>query len=217
MKLSKLLLFISITLVGCTIINPIRKSPYKTFTANIKKQPFDLIIVPGVPYVNNKWSKIMQSRIQWSKFLIEKKYASNVMYSGAAVQTPYIESRIMGLYGHAMGIPNENIFTEEKAEHSTENVYYSYYLAKEKGFKNIALATDPFQTNNLSAYIKKHKLEITLLPILYDTVYIMNKTEPKIDPTTARVDSATFTPLNQREGLFKRLRGTAGKNVKHKD
>ncbi|MDQ3045927.1 MAG: YdcF family protein [Bacteroidota bacterium] len=155
----------------------------------------------------------MRSRIQWAKFLWEKKYANNIMFSGGAVHTPFVESRVMALYGIEMGIPKENIFTEEKAQHSTENVYYSYHLAKERGFNNIALATDPFQTNNLKSFIKKYKMEITLLPILYDTVYVMDKIEPKIDLTWARVDSATFIPLKKREKLFKRLKGTAGKNI----
>ncbi len=213
MKLARLFFILFLFLLGCTILNPVRKSPYKTFRTNSVKKPFDLIIVPGVPYSNYKWNQVMRLRIQWSKFLLDKKYATNIMYSGGAVQTPFIESRIMALYAQAMGVPVENIFTEEKAEHSTENIYYSYKLAKEKGFKNIALATDPFQINNLKSFIKKHKLEITLMPILLDTVLIMDKTEPKINPSSARVDSATFIPLNKREGFFKRLRGTAGKNI----
>jgi uncharacterized SAM-binding protein YcdF (DUF218 family) len=216
MKFAKFFFILLLFLIGCTIINPVRKSPYKTFTGNCVKKPFDLIIVPGVPYSNHKLNQVMRSRIQWAKFLLEKKYANNVMFSGGAVHTPFIESRIMALYAQKMGIPITNIFTEEKAEHSTENVYYSYNLAKEMGFKKIALATDPFQTNNLKTFIKKNKLEITLLPILYDTVYIMDKTEPKIDPTWAKVDSATFIPLKKREGLIKRLRGTAGKHINYK-
>lgn len=216
MKFSKLFSILFLFLMGCTIINPVRKSPYKTFTANCAKKPFDLIIIPGVPYSNYKLNQVMLARIQWAKFLIEKKYATNIMFSGGAVHTPFIESRIMALYGQAMGIPMANIFTEEKAEHSTENVYYSYKIAKEKGFTNIALATDPFQTNNLKSFIKKHKLDIALLPILYDTVYIMDKTAPKIDPSWAKVDSAAFVPLKKRERLFKRLRGTAGKNINYK-
>jgi uncharacterized SAM-binding protein YcdF (DUF218 family) len=32
----------------------------------------------------------------------------------------------------SIGIPRENIFTETKAEHSTENIYYSYKKAQTK-------------------------------------------------------------------------------------
>lgn len=201
-------------LAGCTVLNPVRKSPYKTYQANIISKPFDAVIVPGVPF-NGKWSDVMRLRILWSKFLFEKGYAKNIIYSGGAVHSPYTESKIMALYGEAMGIPKTNIFTEEKAEHSTENVYYSYYIAKQQGFKNIALATDPYQTNNLKSYIKKYKLEMKVLPILFDTVWVMDKTEPKINPSIAKVDSASFISLKKREGFFKRIRGTMGKHIQY--
>lgn len=184
------------------------------FTSNVSKKPFDLIIVPGVPYNGKNWSKVMRDRIYWSKFLIEKGYAKNVMYSGGAVYTSFVESKIMALYAEALGIAKENIFTEERAEHTTENVYYSYKLAKEKGFNKIALATDPYQTNNLQSYLKKKKYEISLLPIQYDTVSIMNKLEPKIFPISAQVDTTNFISLKKRESFYKRIKGTLGKNIK---
>ncbi len=209
------LLLVFVLLNSCALLNPVRKSPYKLYVANIKNQPYDAIIVPGVPYNAKKWSDVMRLRILWSKFLFEKGYAKNIIYSGGAVHSHYIESRIMGLYAEAFGIPKANIFTEEKAEHSTENVYYSYYLAKARGFKNIALATDPYQSSNLYSYIKKQKLDIKLLPLLLDTVLIMDKTEPKINPASARINDSTFASLKKREGFFKRLRGTKGENIEY--
>lgn len=214
MKKTVLLLLFFFIFSKCTVINPFRKSPYNTFVKNIKNKPYDVIIVPGVPYNDTTWSYVMKVRVYWSKFLFEKNYTKNIIYSGSAVYSPYIESKIMKLYGIALGIPTENIFTEEKAEHSTENIYYSYLLAKEKGFKKIALATDPFQTNNLRFFIRKHKLDIVDLPFLMDTLLIINKIEPKINVNEALVDSpATFVSLKKRESTFKRLRGTRGKNI----
>ena len=52
--------------------------------------------------------------------------AKNVMFSGSAVYTPYYESKIMALYAEAIGIPKERIYIETEAEHSTENIFYSY-------------------------------------------------------------------------------------------
>ncbi len=213
MKKIILLAALIFILADCTVINPFRKSPYKTFTSNIKKAPFDVIIVPGVPYNDTTWSYVMNLRVYWSKFLFEKKYAKNIIYSGAAVHSPYVESKIMALYGIALGIPAENIFTEEKAEHSTENVYYSYQMAKEKGFKKIGLATDPFQTNNLRFFIKRHKLDILDLPFLMDTLLTMARKEPEIVVSSAKVDSSSFLSLKKREPFFKRMRGTRGKNI----
>lgn len=205
---------VCLILSGCTVINPIRKSPFNTFKSNIAFQPFDAIIVPGVPY-QDEWSEVMRLRILWAKFLYDKGYTKNIIFSGGAVHTPYIESRVMGLYAQALGIPNSSIYTEEKAEHSTENVYYSYYVARQQGFKNIGLATDPYQTNNLKSYIRKYKLDVKILPILFDTVLVMDKSEPKIDPSVARTDDSSFVPLKKREGFFKRIKGTMGKNINY--
>lgn len=221
LKPNKALFFLAtlilLTLTSCYVFNPFRKSPYKMFTSALTQKPFDLIIVPGVPYNGKNWNKVMRDRIYWSKFLFDKGVTKNIMFSGGAVYSPYVESKIMRLYAEALGIPKANIFTEEKAEHTTENVYYSYKLAQEKGFKKIALATDPYQTNNLHGYLKKMKYDISLLPIQYDTITIMNKLEPKIIALSAQVDSTTFVSLKERESFLKRMKGTMGKNIKEEN
>jgi hypothetical protein len=136
------------------------------------------------------------------------------MYSGSAVYTPYYEAKIMALYAQALGIPAKNIFTEIRAEHSTENVYYSYKKAKQLGFKKIALASDPFQTRMLRRYIrKKVSADVDLLPFVIDTLKMMEPqmTDPKIDFEQAT--KKEFIALPQREGFWKRFRGTRGLNV----
>ncbi|MDO9186199.1 MAG: YdcF family protein [Bacteroidia bacterium] len=212
MKYTLTICFLLIFFNCCTVINPIRKSPFTTFHANIHNLPFDAIIVPGVPYNGKKWGDIMRYRILWSKFLFEKGYTKNIIFSGAAVHSPYIESKIMAIYSEALGIPKTNIYTEEKAEHSTENIYYSYYLAKKNGFNNIALATDPYQTNNLRKYMIKYNFDIKILPIQYDSVVIMKISEPVIDFSSAMANES-YKSLENRESFFKRLRGTMGKNI----
>jgi uncharacterized SAM-binding protein YcdF (DUF218 family) len=175
---------------------------------------YDIIVVPGVPLVNGKWSNMMKERIYWSKYLFEKGIAKNIMYSGSAVYSPYYEAEIMALYAEALGIPKENIFTEIKAEHSTENIYYSYYLAKKLKFRSIALASDPFQTKMLKRFTRKIvSSEIDLIPIVYDSLIQMKSyvTEPQINIQKAFV--ANFKPLPEREGFWERFKGTRGHSI----
>ena len=175
--------------------------------------PFDAIIVPGVPF-DTAWSDVMRARVLWSHYLYEEGFTKNVIYSGSAVYSPYIESRIMAEYAKELGIPEEHIYTEERAEHSTENVFYSYYLAKYLGLENIALATDPFQTKMVKSFAKKKKLDIGYVPAMFDVVGMRyGGTSVTIDPSTAKVEN--FTPLPEREGFFKRFAGTMGKNLKY--
>ncbi len=178
------------------------------------RAPYDIIVVPGVPFENGLWSRTMKARVYWAKYLLDRGITKNIMFSGAAVYTPYYEGEIMAIYGEAIGIPKENIFTETKAEHSTENIYYSFKKAKKLGFTRIGLASDPFQTKMLAKFArKKVDASIGLIPMIIDTLKLLEPQmkDPVIDPAAASVN--TFVPLPKREGFWKRFRGTMGKNV----
>ncbi len=175
---------------------------------------YDVIIVPGVQFENLYWSQTMKARIYWSKYLFDKGIAQNVMYSGSSVYSPYYEANIMAMYAEAIGIPKQHIFTETKAEHSTENIYYSFKKAKQLGFEKIAVASDPFQTRMLRRYIrKKISPEVSLIPFVEDTLKAMEAS--MIDPVIdyQRAFNKGFISLKKRETFRKRLRGTRGLNV----
>ncbi len=175
--------------------------------------PFDAIIVPGVPF-DTAWSDIMRMRVLWSYHLYNRGYAKNIIFSGSAVYSPYVESRIMAEYAKKLGIPEENIFTEEQAEHSTENVYYSFYMAKSLGLENVALATDPFQTKMVKSFSRKKNLDIEYIPVIFDTLHTYyDDINISIDPTWAEVED--FVALPDRESFWKRFAGTLGKNLKY--
>lgn len=188
-------------------------STQRAFEKARPQMPFDAIIVPGVPF-DTAWSDIMRLRVLWSYHLFNRGLAKNIIFTGSAVYTPYIESRIMAEYAKKLGIPEEHIFTEERAEHSTENIFYSYYMAKDLGFTNIAVATDPFQSNMVKSFAKRKKLNVAYVPTIFDTLnaYYL-ETNITIDPTWAEVDD--FVALPKREGFWKRFAGTMGKNLKY--
>lgn len=178
------------------------------------EEPYDIIIVPGVPLENGKWSYTMKGRVCWSKYLYDKGITKNVIYSGAAVYTPYYEAEIMALYAEKLGIPMEHVFTEIRAEHSTENVYYSYKKAKKLGFRRIALASDQFQTKSLKRFTRiKVSDKVGFIPIVADTLEpITSKMQdPEIDISKAFVKD--FKSLPERENFFKRLKGTRGLDI----
>lgn len=182
-----------------------------------KGRTFDVIVVPGVPLENGKWSRTMKGRIYWAKYLYDQGIAGNIMFSGSAVYTPYYEGIIMALYANALGIPEEHVFSETRAEHSTENIYYSYLKAKQLGFKTIALASDPFQTKLLRRFTRrKVSREVVMLPMVMDTMKML---EPLMIDPWIPVDKAFktgFVSIRKREGFFKRLGGTLGYNLGHK-
>jgi len=204
------LLYPVLTLLSCSFSSKATKRLFN----EASKKTYDMVIVPGVPFENNTWSRTMKGRVYWSKFLYDHGIAKNIMFSGSAVYSPYYESMIMALYAAAIGIPKENIFTETKAEHSTENLYYSYKKAKKLGYQTIALASDPFQTKSLRRFArKKLSPDIALIPMVVDTLKLIEPTmtDPAIDYQQAF--DKNFVPLPKRENFWKRLRGTFGHNI----
>jgi uncharacterized SAM-binding protein YcdF (DUF218 family) len=122
----------------------------------------------------------------------------------------------MAMYAIAIGVPKEHVFTETKAEHSTENLYYVYLKAKKLGFTHIALATDPYQAKQLKRFAKvKISKDVGIIPIVFDTLRAMrpNMINPQIDYSKAY--NKDFVPLSKRQSSWKRFRGTMGKNIDH--
>ena len=175
---------------------------------------YDMIIIPGLPLEDSLvWSRIMRGRVYWSKFLYDKGIAKNIMYSGGAVHSPYYEAIVMALYAEAIGVPKEHIFTELKAEHSTENLYYSYKKSKQLGYKTIAIASDPFQTKQLRSYAHlRLSRDIGILPFVIDTMRMIEPQmrNPVIDYKLAF--KKDFVSLKQRQSGWKRFKGTMGWN-----
>ncbi|MGN7788119.1 YdcF family protein [Niabella sp. 22666] len=169
---------------------------------------FDVAIVPGVPFYD-RWDSVMKGRVLWADFLYKKGIIRNVIFSGSAVYSPYYEARIMGLYARELGIPAANIFFETQAEHSTENIYYSYEMARKLGFKSIALVTDPFQSLMMSGFTKRRfATSIWHVPFIVDTLRKLNEVDFEINPSSAY--EAKFRSIVERESKLKRFRGTLG-------
>jgi uncharacterized SAM-binding protein YcdF (DUF218 family) len=212
-----LILFTGLSTVLC-MLNACSFSA-KTTERYLKKantESYEMIAVPGVPFTETGWDSTMKARVYWSKYLYDKGIAKNIMYSGSSVSSPYYEGEIMAMYAIAIGIPKEHVYTETRAEHSTENLYYVYLKAKKLGFTHIALATDPYQAKQLKRFAKvKINKGVGIIPIVFDTLRMMqpHMINPKIDYMKAF--NKDFRSLKSRETLWKRMRGTMGKNIDH--
>lgn len=205
------------TFFGCVLLLLCSYDKAKKESTDLNEEaanPYDVIIVPGVPYQEPSMRTIMKARIFWAKYLYDRGIAKNIIFSGSSVYTPFVEGKIMKIYADSLGIPVEHTFSEEEAEHSTENIYYSVQMAKEMGFKRIALATDHYQAFLLGGYLKKKFPEVKILTIEYKRINI--KAEwPEIDDTPAFSDN--FVSLAKRENKIKRFKGTMGKNINYNE
>lgn len=183
-------------------------------TATAKKKDlgvYDAIIVPGYPFKpNGKMNAIYQMRLHWANQLYTTGVAKNIIVSGSAVHSPYVESQIFALYLEEMGVNPDHLIIEDQAEHSLENVFYSLELAKERGFEKVAVATDLFHTGMIQVFGKKHDLAIDYLPanIGFILTKKWNSFKGTIDYCQAYV--ADFVPLKERETKKERMNGTRG-------
>lgn len=195
---------------SCFFLGP---SPKKRLQKIRDIQPIDVAIVPGLPLEQGQWDTLLKTRMLWSEFLLRRGYVKNVIYSGNAVYTPWMEGPSMALIARQLGIDSSRIFIDTIAEHSTENLYYSYLMAKAKGFNRIAVATDPFQCAMLHKFAKKNfEEEIYFLPVIYDSIINRTNVEVRIDTTLTK--KKNFRSLEERQGYKERLKGTRGKGIR---
>lgn len=199
-----------LTLFGACIAP--KKGPRKAFAKVASIVPFDAVIVPGIPFNGQNWDTVMKARVLWSYILFKNGYVKNIIYSGSAVYTPYVEAKVMGLYAQALGIPSKHIYYDTAAKHSTENVYFSYLLAKKHGFKTIALATDPFQSFMLHGFTRRRfGTPIYHIPFIVDSLAAYNSARPVINPKSAKVQN--WTSIKDQQSFGERFRGTLGRTI----
>jgi uncharacterized SAM-binding protein YcdF (DUF218 family) len=213
-KMKPLIPFILVAMAsissGCKLVTHIQ------FNKTLRSAPYEVVIVPGFPY-NDEQEKvnfIHRLRIFWAHHLVTTGVAGNIIFSGSAVHTPYVEAEIMAQYARSLGIPDENIFVETRAEHSTENLFYGYALARELGFSRIAVATDPFQSQLIKRNTTQDDLDVDY--IAAKATWTLNKYKDAdlslADPCAAYVEN--FVPLAERISKEERKLGTAGERFR---
>src|SRR5581483_10803937 len=94
-------------------------------------------------------------------------------------------------------------------------IWYSYLLAKQKGFKTMAIASDIFQTKLLHRFARKRTKGVEFLPAIFDTLRTLSHEIPPIEYKQFKVEN--FVPITERESKRKRWRGTQGKNINFRD
>jgi uncharacterized SAM-binding protein YcdF (DUF218 family) len=190
-----LILFLTAVLLslipGCSLDSRVTKSN-KRYLA---QAPFDAIIVPGYPFRLEKNKILFAVRVNFAKELFDKGIAKNIIFSGAAVQTPYIEGKIMKIIADSLGLPQEHTFVEDKALHSNQNAILGTKMARKMGFKKIAIATDPYQFSYMTLLLKLFEPKTAILTFYPNQMPQYDKPLPMID-TSAVFIKHFVSPLN---------------------
>jgi hypothetical protein len=212
LKLTLFLLFLFLTLILLLVNGYLQYHSVRLYAEAKRIRPFDAIIVPGVPYENESTARAMTVRIFWAKLLYDSGYTRNIIFSGAAVHSPYVEGIAMKIMADSLGIPPDHTFSETRAEHSTENAWYGWKMARRLGFQKIGLATNTVQSSILENFMHSYCPDVKLIPVVSSVLNRSDYSIPKIDARSAYVKD--FVSLSERQGIWERLRGTMGRRVK---
>ncbi len=193
-RMSALVLLSAVMMNSCGVIDLITDNTYKRA---ISSGPFDAIIVPGNAFDSVMANRIFRARIYWAISLYEKGIARNIIFSGAAVYTPFVEGLTMKIIADSLGVPPDYTFFETRAQHSTENIDYGLQLADSLDFKNVAIATDPMQAIYVNHYLKQKNRRMPVLSFELDSMIPYNRPLPMVNAQVAFVEN--FVPLKQRE------------------
>lgn len=199
----------SLLLSSCMLFQP--SASKLTRRALAKHASYDAVIVPGVPFIAPRWDMTMQMRVLWAVHLYQRGYAKKLIMSGSSVYSPYVEAQIMKLYAVSLGVPADDVILEGRAQHSTENLWYGYKLARSLGYQSVALSTDPFQTRMVYRFGKRRLKDLQYLPVIFDTLRTIQRADPVISYETLRVDS--FRPITETQSFWYRFRGTMGRHI----
>jgi len=179
---------------------------------------YDAVIVPGFPFDSEegRLNPFQHMRLFWAYHLYVTGETKNIIVSGGAVHTPYVEAEVFALYLKELGVNPRHIIIENKAEHSTENVFYSLELAKHHGFEKVALATDPMQSRMISYLMRDSDVEIDYLPADLRTLGMKywKRFHTRVEGSSAYVSN--FVPLKEREDRKQRMKGTRGEKYLQK-
>ena len=193
---------------GCNVA----KVAERMTAQHLPQAPYDAIVVPGIAYDTTKQqTNGFNARIIWAKMLYDRGVAKNIIFSGNACYSPYVEGTAMKLIAEKMGVPANHVFAETQAEHGKENVYYGWLMAQQLGFKKVALAADPYQAFFLEGFIQTNMPDMGILPMSADTLKKLYLPVPAIDASPAYVPN--FTPLNKREKFWTRVTHTNHNNL----
>jgi uncharacterized SAM-binding protein YcdF (DUF218 family) len=191
--LSKLLLFFLLAAIqSCSL-----EKRVATFNKrSLKQAPFDAIIVPGYPFDAASNSILFNVRMFFAKDLYEKGITRNIIFSGAATHTHFEEGQIMKTFADSLGIPPDHSFVEPKALHSNQNAVYGRKLAKQLGFKNVVVATDPYQFSYMTLLLKIYTPRMKIVSFKPMEMPVYNKELPAIDTSSLIIPN--FVPFKER-------------------
>ena len=132
---------------------------------NKKLKKIDTIVVLGSPSKNDCTPHIiMQKRVDKAIELFNKGIAPIIIFTGSAVQNNCSEAQVMANYAQSKGIPKNSIYTDDHAQNTYQNAYYSQKIMIDHGFKKAAIVTSAPHIKRVCIVFGKFDLSYKMFP-----------------------------------------------------
>jgi hypothetical protein len=102
----------------------------------------DVLVVPGCPTAEDgAIGRCLAARVAWAERLYREGVAENIITTGGAVYTPWVEAEVMAAALTELGVPADRIWIESHALHTDENMYNAMRIAQQQGWDSFAVAS----------------------------------------------------------------------------
>ncbi|MES2644022.1 MAG: ElyC/SanA/YdcF family protein [Myxococcota bacterium] len=128
--------------------------------------PFDAVIVPGCPSeADGRVAACQWERAAWAAALVRGGSVRDVILTGGAVYTPYVEAEALAAAMLALGVSADRIHVEPLARHTDENAGFALGVAEALGFERLAVASVPVHAVLMDEMMLRWGVDIVAIPL----------------------------------------------------
>lgn len=121
----------------------------------------DVIIVLGCKVrADGEPGYTLRSRVERGVELYHQGVAPRILFTGAAVYSPFVEAEVMARLAEQLGVPREAMVLETRATNTRENATYSIALLRTAGWREAVVTTSAFHCRRSAVLFAQEGLEV---------------------------------------------------------
>ena len=103
----------------------------------------------------------MKKRVEKAVELWKERKVRYLLLSGGAVANPYVEAEVMKKYALELGVPEQYLVLEKRADCTYRNLKYGAVTMKNCGFSDCAVVTSGWHLRKADHYARERGLDMS--------------------------------------------------------
>lgn len=108
-------------------------------------------------------TEVMKRRVEKAAELWRERRVGYLVMSGAAVANDWVEAEVMKQYAMELGVPEQYIVEEKRADCTFRNLRYSAEVMKNCGFQDCAVVTSGWHLRKADHYARREGLRYVMV------------------------------------------------------